>query len=824
MKIIIKSLIFLFFIIFIIIRFTFYKYIDHFIIIPNTKPITTLNNIPILSNYFNNDYKFFSTYFLSNRNRISLYNYDYSPLKINFPSLHSNKLILFVHNFVTKKNFFNSFLKKLLLKFNNINKFKLFNNILPKNYTSISYTLRRLNNNEIKEYSYNNDINTTPYVIKYATKEDSDNIIESILTNGINFDIKSNYKESIDPLNYSIELPIPNSNTDSNTDENSDEFLTELKKYNIKLPLTVKDYNLLYNKFNILPSTIIKKLIKYVIKLNIKDNIKIFNNFNIKYILKQSLISDDYIKNGKARSILEGVPVSFKDMVNIKHFIKIHGLNPEDPYIKYVKSINEKDRSDFLNEFNDDYGEDYTEYYNEENKVINDTNKLIYNEMKNIIKDFNEQELKLFNKNNYYAKNNIDDYIVERFRNLGAIVLGHTIMVEAGATPLGFNTFDQSPSNVYSDKFYSGGSSSGCGVAVAYGISPICVGFDGGGSIRSPSSMSGIVGLATTYGRIPYDSSVDTSLVKAGPMTSNVADAIIGYAALAPNHPDLDYFTNKHYGGEGPPHPYVDINLINKSFNDFIQLDDKNILKTCENNDEKQNNGEKLLKNKKFGYFPAWFNDSDVEIRVRTHEVLNFLKEQGGEIVEIALPHSDLISLCQSLLISTEFAAIWDQVYTESPYSLEPNSQLLMGLGNTVSGLDIYYMGRFRSFIFEYVNNLFKDLQLSAIVAPTIGILPPVLTPEARIAGEINLGVTVSVMKHLVLANLLGLPAITVPVGFLEDKDTQIELPVGFQFIGDHWTDHELLKLAAIVENGFSKHKKVPLSRYLFNPFEKESN
>jgi Asp-tRNA(Asn)/Glu-tRNA(Gln) amidotransferase A subunit family amidase len=94
------------------------------------------------------------------------------------------------------------------------------------------------------------------------------------------------------------------------------------------------------------------------------------------------------------------------------------------------------------------------------------------------------------NPNEKFAKNwktsDVDDIMVKRFRDLGAIIYGLTIMVEGGVTPLGWNSHFKGPTSPYSLNRYSGGSSSGSAVAVATGLVPVTIGFDGGGSIRIP--------------------------------------------------------------------------------------------------------------------------------------------------------------------------------------------------------------------------------------------------------------------------------------------------------------------------------------------------
>lgn len=55
------------------------------------------------------------------------------------------------------------------------------------------------------------------------------------------------------------------------------------------------------------------------------------------------------------------------------------------------------------------------------------------------------------------------------------------------------------------------------------GIIPVAIGYDGGGSIRVPCSMSGIYGLSTTFGRIPFVSTItgSTTMVHCGPMAGS---------------------------------------------------------------------------------------------------------------------------------------------------------------------------------------------------------------------------------------------------------------------------------------------------------------
>lgn len=118
----------------------------------------------------------------------------------------------------------------------------------------------------------------------------------------------------------------------------------------------------------------------------------------------------------------------------------------------------------------------------------------------------------------------------------GMIVLGKTHTVEFAMGGWGTNTRRGTPWNPWDAERARtpGGSSSGSGVSVAAALTPWAVGTDTGGSVRLPASWCGITGLKTTIGRVstygvlPLSPTLDTP----GPMTRNVEDAALLYAAM----------------------------------------------------------------------------------------------------------------------------------------------------------------------------------------------------------------------------------------------------------------------------------------------------
>ena len=91
-----------------------------------------------------------------------------------------------------------------------------------------------------------------------------------------------------------------------------------------------------------------------------------------------------------------------------------------------------------------------------------------------------------------------DSTVVSRLRAAGALLVGKTNMHEIGINPNGANITFGAVKNPYDLARDPGGSSSGSAAAVSAGIVPIAIGADGGGSIRIPAGLCGIVGLKAT--------------------------------------------------------------------------------------------------------------------------------------------------------------------------------------------------------------------------------------------------------------------------------------------------------------------------------------
>ncbi|GJN38291.1 hypothetical protein PR202_gb27319 [Eleusine coracana subsp. coracana] len=94
-----------------------------------------------------------------------------------------------------------------------------------------------------------------------------------------------------------------------------------------------------------------------------------------------------------------------------------------------------------------------------------------------------------------------DAVCVARLRKCGVIFIGKANMHELGLGVTGNNPNYGTARNPHSIDRYTGGSSSGPAALVSSGLCSVAIGTDGGGSVRIPSSLCGIVGFKTTYGR-----------------------------------------------------------------------------------------------------------------------------------------------------------------------------------------------------------------------------------------------------------------------------------------------------------------------------------
>ncbi|XP_072060575.1 fatty acid amide hydrolase isoform X3 [Arachis hypogaea] len=344
-----------------------------------------------------------------------------------------------------------------------------------------------------------------------------------------------------------------------------------------------------------------------------------------------------------------------------------------------------------------------------------------------------------------------DAVCVSRLRSCGVIFVGKANMHEFGMGTTGNNPNYGTTRNPHAPDRYTGGSSSGPAAIVASGICSAALGTDGGGSVRIPSSLCGVVGLKSNYGR--------TSMQ--------------GYAAMLGASPE-----NRISLRPSPPCLPA------------LSLDDSDILGSL-----------------RIGKYTAWFNDvHSTEVSDKCEDALNLLtKAHGCEIIEIVIPElhemrtAHVVSIGSECLSSIN-ADCEDGKGVKSTY----DTRTSMVLFRSFTAADYIAAQRIRRRIMHYHMEIFKKVDI--IVTPTTGMTAPKIPPSALQSGETDMQTTAYLMRFIIAGNLLGLPAISVPVGY--DKSG---LPIGLQVIGRPWAEATILRIASAVERLYGESKKRPL-------------
>ncbi|KAE9030469.1 Fatty acid amide hydrolase [Phytophthora rubi] len=361
-----------------------------------------------------------------------------------------------------------------------------------------------------------------------------------------------------------------------------------------------------------------------------------------------------------------------------------------------------------------------------------------------------------------------DDPPVARLRAAGAIILGTTNMHEVGSGVTGYNMHYGTVRNPHNPKCYTGGSSSGSAAAVASGLVPLALGLDGGGSIRIPSSLCGVVGIKPTFQRIPPAAADCPSVAHIGPIAGSVRDAALGYAIMSGG--DEASFPR------GVTQPPVDLH----SFEDTASL-----------------------KGVRIGYFSDYTNHSSPEIAEAVSTALKALEARGAELVETPLHHLTAIHTAHSVTITSEFSQNLDKYY-ERYGEMSPEVQLILTFGRSFTAMDFLAAQRVRAFALrQFQENVLS--KVDAFVTPSTGITAPEIPPEAWTVGELNAQQLGAIFRFSVYGNLIGVPGVAVPIGY----DSR-GLPMSIQFQTGHWQEDTMLRLAHAMEALYAKTQKKP--------------
>lgn len=377
-----------------------------------------------------------------------------------------------------------------------------------------------------------------------------------------------------------------------------------------------------------------------------------------------------------------------------------------------------------------------------------------------------------------------DDYPAARLRAAGAIIVGTTVMTEGGVTPLGYSVFFDGPFNPYQPEYYSGGSSGGSAVAVASGLVPMAVGWDGGGSIRIPASMSGVLGLATTHARVPSAvSSARFSVNKGGPLAATFEDLALSHLLLGQVAED-SYYAKIFNGAKNIPPPHLH-GLLPREEAD-------------------RDSSQPSFHGMNIGVFWDHFSDTSPEVYQACLHAVQQMEQQGATVVNITIPHLREIHMSHGLKITNEFALLWERRFFDPDYEIESNTAVTLALGRATTGTEILAADQIRTWALEHVLGLYQTQQLDAIVSPMLGVTVPKPPSGYRGYGESNTPLVYKVMRFTPLANFLGLPGLVLNAGY----EALTGLPIGLQLLGAPWSESHLMELGGKLQGLLPKRQR----------------
>ncbi len=351
-----------------------------------------------------------------------------------------------------------------------------------------------------------------------------------------------------------------------------------------------------------------------------------------------------------------------------------------------------------------------------------------------------------------------DSAVAARLKAAGAIIVGKANMNEIGINPIGLNPHHGVARNPWNRHRITGGSSSGSAAVVAAGLCPVSIGADGGGSIRIPAGLCGVVGLKATFGRIP-ESGVPPlcwNVGHVGPLGLTVDDVAAAYAVLA--GPDA--------------HDAMSLNQPPTHLTDFENT---------------------ALAGVRVGVCDAWFDDADPAIVGACRRALASLVERGATVVAIPPPDLNTVLWTHTTIILSEMAAAMKRYTDEDSSRFALDSRTNLAIGRHFRSTDLVHALRHRNQLTRAWLELMRSVDV--VMTPTTAVTAPEIPERTLPDGESNLPVVDALMRFIRIGNLTGFPALALPAGF-----DALGLPISVHLQARPWEEHLLLRLGRVIE------------------------
>lgn len=352
-----------------------------------------------------------------------------------------------------------------------------------------------------------------------------------------------------------------------------------------------------------------------------------------------------------------------------------------------------------------------------------------------------------------------DDLLAARMRAAGAIFIGKTNTPEWGHGSHSFNPVFGTTRNPYDLTRTAGGSSGGAAAALAARLVPVADGSDMMGSLRNPAAFCNVYGFRPSWGLVPADAEGDThlaTLATEGPMARTVEDLARLLQVQAGVNPEVPF-------GREP--------------GDFVSGLER-----------------ASLKGKRIGWAADWGGAYAMEpgILALCETALRVMEDQGAIVTPLPPPFPaeklwQSWTTLRAMLNAGAFKAIYDQPAKRSQLKPETLWEIEQGRGLTAEA--VYEASIIRSRYYAHMARLYS--RFDAIALPTAQVWP--FPADWRWPEVIN-GQPMDTyhrwMEVVIPVSLIGLPALSLPVGFGAEG-----LPMGLQLSGPVGVDAALLAM-----------------------------
>jgi aspartyl-tRNA(Asn)/glutamyl-tRNA(Gln) amidotransferase subunit A len=353
--------------------------------------------------------------------------------------------------------------------------------------------------------------------------------------------------------------------------------------------------------------------------------------------------------------------------------------------------------------------------------------------------------------------------VIKKLEAAGAVLLGKAAMIEL-AGGMGYRYASASISgpakNPWNEGCWTCGSSSGSGAIVSAGLAAFAIGTETWGSIVCPSSFTGISGLRPTYGRVSRHGAMALaySMDKIGPMARSAEDCGLILAAIA-GHDDADRASLPATDAAFHPEGVTRTAPLRIGW-----LDQKMIAP----------GGDAVIK-----------------------DAVAIVKKSALRLTDAKLPEGPW-EAAAGIVVSVEGAAAFDSLIESGKVAelVDPSGKIGGYVNQAIPSGDYLRTQRLRGVLQKKMAEMFAnyDVLASATLPVTASKLEENLEEGLNFPDPMG-----------GIGNFLGLPAISVPCGFAENK-----MPLGLQFVAAPLNEHLVLRAATAFQAQTDWHKRRP--------------